>query len=185
MNFTGQGNHPCVDGFKNVLFQFARILLQQCVSVHQQFVVGNQVVQIHFVILGNDAVDEPAAGITAKVDDVAVGRGDDDKRVRAYVIRQAVIFLPVFLEHFFVPQFHAAHQLIGRFIPDDIRLDHQIVFPVPDVLRIHVIKVTFAERKIVQCVQNIGLAAAVIPHIAVNAGRKRNGNGGVILEILQ
>ena len=90
------------------------------------------------------------------------------------MVRQAGIFLLVALELLLLPPLHAAIDFLRRAVRRLVEaLYHEEIGRVQDVLRINGIARTLAEGQVVDGIQQIGLAHAVLAEEAVQLGRER------------
>ena len=160
-------------------------LLQQLVALVQCFLVLQQVVEIAFVGLRYDPVDELAPEVAAAHDDVLVLRRNNHQRYFPYVFSKSLIglFVPPHLLclTFFLDAGHRYHVLPYLVVA----MDGKEFLSAADVLAVDRIEKALAERQVVDGIQQVGLSDPVVAHQTVDVGTEVHIQFGIGLEIVQ
>lgn len=137
-------------------------LLEQGVALHQQFPVGDEMLQVLRIELRNDGIEETAPRVAHLIDDVAVVRRDHhggkepdmgtETRVLLLVGPHRLVPVPVGAAHLRVVLRLALHKL--TMYGEEVGIETHGI----DILGS---EIALAEREIVYRVQQVGLAAAV------------------------
>ena len=148
--------------------------LQQNIALCQGFVIADEGIQIFLVILRDDHIHEAPATVAAPGYQFDIGRRHHHQGDEADMVRQAAVLLLVALELLLLPALHAAIDFLRRTVRRLIEpLYHEEIGLVKDVLRVDGVARALTERQVVDGIQQIGLAHAVLPEKAVQLGRER------------
>lgn len=135
-------------------------IFQQCVALHQYFLIGDQMLEIVGVQLGEEGVQPFAAFFAAAKDDFGIVGGDDHRRKLPDMPGEAVVLLVV-EGHFLFPVFNGADNFSRLSLFLEIAFQPEAVGLVLGVLAFVAGKVTAGEAEVVDGVQQVGFAGAV------------------------
>ena len=161
------------------------VLLEQAVALFEGFVIEDEMFQIGVVELGNHRVEELAPQFAAPVNHFLVLRADHDKGDAPHVLGHAFVFLLVELERFSLPSLLDEVHLgfgIARFVQ---AIEGKVILSVADVVAVGRTEIALGKGKVMNRVQEVGLAAAVVAHKAVNPGAEVELGLGIVLEVAQ
>lgn len=170
---------------KRVFFKYMveRKILEQCIALAQYFLVLNEFLQIMRIELRNHAVDEFAPRFAAFGDQIDIGRGNDHKRDKPDVVGEFVVWLAVALEDFLLSFFEAAHDLLGTVFLFEGAIDDEKFLAVLDVLHRERIEIAFPVCQMIDRIEHIGLADAVLADKAIDLAVELEFGLGKILVI--
>ena len=156
-------------------------LLEEAVAHLEGFVVLQQMLQVAAVGLREDAVDEATAHVAAAGDDLLVGRRHHDEWQLANMFSQCLVRLlvPAHLLAFPAAEDAACH------VVAIVAVDGEEVVAHAYVLHVDGIKVAFAEREVVDGVEEVGLPRPVVADEAVDIAAEGNVGFGIVLEVGQ
>ena len=152
------------------------------IALIEYVMIGNKVFEIGVAELRNHTVQKTPPAVGRAIDQLLVLGRNHDKGNTAYVFREAIVFFLVGLQNFAPAAFIGAMNLKGSiFVPIRTVYGKEIV-AVPNVLLINAVKITLGKRQVVNGVEQIGFAAAVVAHKAVNLRTKFQFQFPVILK---
>ena len=155
-------------------FQVGLLLhLQQRVALKQGLVVAVERLDISVVVLRDYHIHQPPALLAATFDEQGVARRNEDKGYQPDVLRQSLILLLIALEVLLRAPFHSAidRGRICRVIIVE-PLQHEEVLIMADHLRVDARIGTMAERQVIDRIQQIGLAHAVVAYETIDLRRQ-------------
>ena len=166
-----QGNHLFINDLTKGGIHLATLkhLLQQRVALHQQFAVGNELLEVFAIELGDDSVEKFATHLATAIDDVAVIRGDHHHwELTDMGAKPLVLFLvcPHRLVSILVCATHL--RVILRLAVEKLPVNSEEIGI--EAHRKHILssKIAFAEGEIINSVEEIGFATAVFADNAVH-----------------
>ena len=161
-------------------------VLEQPVALGQHGVVAHDGRQIGAVELRDEAVEVAAPLVGRIADERRVGRRDNHHGDEPHVVRQPLVLLAVALEHLApLAGKGAGDQLGASGVGQVAPLDHEEICAVADALTVGHAERRLAHREVVDRLHDVGLAGAVVPHKAVDAGAEPELLLGNILEVEQ
>ena len=119
-------------------------------------------------MLRNGDIYKFSSRFAASVNQVVVARGDDDRRELAYVFRMSRICFVGMLEDFFAGALQGAAIVFYVVVSNTQTADRKEIFSRLYGVKIAVGKIALAKTEIVNCIENVCLANAVIAHKTVN-----------------
>ena len=161
------------------------VLLEQAVALFEGFVIEDEMFQIGVVELGNHRVEELAPQFAAPVNHFLVLRADHDKGDAPHVLGHSFVFLLVEFERFPLPSFLDEVHLgfgIAHFVQ---ATEGKVILAVADVVAVGRTEIALGEGKVMNRVQEVGLAAAVVAYKAVDPGAEVELGLGIVLEVAQ
>ena len=154
-------------------------LLEEAVALVEGFVVGDEVVEVVVVDLRDDTVGEAAAELAAAGDELLVVGRDHDQGQLADVLGEGFI-------QFLVPA-HLLGLPLTEGAADDVgaamAVDSEEVGAEAYVLAVGGVEIAFAEGEVVDGIEEVGLASAVVADEAVDVAAEPDVGLGVILEV--
>lgn len=160
-----------------------RKIFEQCVALGEDFLVLDELLQITRIELRDHAVDEFAPGFAAFGDQIDIGGRNHDQRNESDVIREFIIDFAVALEDFLLSFFKAAHDLLKAFLFLKFAVDHKKLLAVLDVLYRQRIEIAFAVRQMIDRIEHIGLADAVLADKTIDLCVERKIGFGEVLVV--
>ena len=162
-------------------------LLEQRIPLADKFLIVNQNVEVLFVELRNDHIEELSSQFAALVDEVAVNRRNHNERVLPDVVAQALVLLRVQLHHLASVALENAADFAGSavIVADIFAMDGKKIAVEADALMVVRRKITFAEREVMDGIQQIGLPAAVFTNHGVHLLCEIHRGFRVVLEVDQ
>lgn len=156
-------------------------LLEEMVALFKGLGVGDKMVEVLRVGLRNDTVDKLTTEVATSGDKALVVGGDHHQRNFPYVLSQRLV-------GFLVP----LHLLAGTPFEDAaghifsvVAMDGEEILSNFDVLTVDRIEIAFAEREVIDSVEEVGLAGAIVADEAVDVVAKRKVYLAVVLEVIQ
>ena len=166
------GRHHLLPHIHQFLLRF-HVRLEQRIPLHQRLVIPDQRLQILPVELRDHHIHKPPSLLTAPRNQPRVRRRHHHQRNQSDMVRQPRILLPVALELLLLSPLQSAVHLL-RF--PRIRLikplHHEELLPMQDILRVHRVHRTLAERQIIHRIQQIRLSHSVFADHTVQFRRK-------------
>ena len=146
-----------------------RLLLQKAVALQQRLVVAYQRVQVRLVELADHHVHELAPFLAAALQQHAVRRREQHDGQQPDVVAQSLVFLACTLERLSGVQLVAAADVLRLSIEFVLPVQHEELLAVRHHLAVGHAVERLAERQVIDGIQQVGLAHAVLPHQAVHA----------------
>ena len=145
-------------------------IFEQGVALKDNLLVGNELLQVFLVKLRDDHIEKSPPCLAALVDDVAVVRRYHDERVEPDVVAEAAVFFLVgFHRLAFAGLVGAADAGAVLLHPvDKIAVDGEKVGVEADGILVLGGKETLAEAEVVDGIEQVGFAAAVLTNNAVD-----------------
>lgn len=170
-NEIAQRNHLFVNDLADGSIHFAAFkhLLQQRVALHQQFAIGNELLEVFAIELGNDGVEELAAHLATAVDDVAVIRGDHHHRELPDMGAKSLVLFLIGPHRLMPVLVCAAHlRIVLRLAVVEFPMYGEKIGVKAHGKHILSSKIAFAEGEIINRVEEVGFATAVLADNAVH-----------------
>ena len=147
--------------------------LQQRIALEQRLVVAVERLDIGIVVLGDDHIHQLPALFASSLDEQGVAWRNEDEGYQSDMLRQPLVFLFVALEMLLRTPFHSAIDRGGiQGIIFVETFQHEEVLVVADDLGINGRIGAVAERQVIDGIQQIRLALAVMADKTVNLRRQ-------------
>ena len=130
-------------------------------------VIADQLIQIRVIELRDHAVKKLAAAFTSSFDKFGIVRSDQYDRNNPNVFAGFVQCFSVLVDQLFLACLEGTADFQWFFLDLKLPLDCKKVLTVRDVQRVAALHRTLGERQVVNGIEDIGFAAAVQPHEAV------------------
>ena len=173
--------HGTFDGLKEE--GVGGIVAQEFVALLEGVVVADEVVEIARVALTDNHVDEATAVFAGSGDEVRVGRGDEHSREEADVLAQPLILLAAALEGFAAATAKAHVHFLGGAASVIAALQEHEVLAAARHQRVLGAGEAAAEAEVIDGVEEVALAHAVVAEQAVELVGEGECSGGNILEV--
>ena len=149
--------------------------LQEAVSLGEYLVVLKEIAQVTGHGLAEYAIEKAAAFFAAVADEVGIVRGDEYHRKKADMVAQAVVMLFIGHENLALAALQAACDLNVLLVLVENAVDEEEVGGVADAERVLVVKCALGKGEEIDCVEQVGFAAAVLAHDTVHMFSKSEG----------
>lgn len=179
----GRGVHGQLYGVVEQMVDAA--VAQQAVALLEGGVVADEGVEIAVVALRDDHVHPPAAFFAGATDQVDVLRRGHDERECANVVAQAGVFLAGAAQALAAAACHAEGELFGHAAAHILGAGCGEVFAAAKQHGVGHSRKAFAEAQIVDGVEQVAFAHAVVAQEAVDLGREVERCFGYVLEVCQ
>ena len=145
-------------------------VFEQGVALKDNLLVGNELLQVFLVELRDNHVEEFPSCLAALVDDIAVVGRNHDERVEADVVAEAAVFFLVGFHRLAFAGFVGAADAGAVLLHpvDKIAVDGEKVGVEADGILVLGGKETLAEAEVIDGVEQVGFAAAVLANDAVD-----------------
>ena len=145
-------------------------ILQQGIALQDDFLVGNQLLEVFLVELWDDHVEELSAHLATLVDDVVVVGWYHDERVETDVVAETAVFFLVGFHRFAFAKLVSAADTGAVLLHTvhEVTVDGEKVGVEAYGILVLGGEEAFAEAEIVDGVEQIGFAAAIFAHNAVD-----------------
>ena len=159
------------------------MVAQQFVALLQGAGVANKVVEVDGIGLRDNLIHEPAALLAGAADQFLIGRSCHYQRKRAYVRTEAVVFLPLAFERFAFARHQPHRQLFVEPLAGVVAAQGYEIFAASHQRAVGEPGEAFAETQVIDRVEQIALAHAVVAQKTVDFRAEIEPGVGYILEV--
>lgn len=176
-------NQLLVKDIEYLILRCTAHLFEQSVALREDRVVAHNGTKIAAIELRKKGVEESTSLLGSVTDEHRVGRRDDHDGDQSHVVRQTVVLLSCALDALASATRERTDNLfvtlaVGR-VP---ALNHKELFAVANALSVGHSEGRLAHREVVDCVDDVGFACAVVTHQTVDVGRECE---ALLLDVLE
>jgi hypothetical protein len=156
---------------------------QEAVPLLEDLIVFDEALQVAAVQLGKEGIEESSALLTAAGDDLYVIGGDDNAGKAADMVGELLIGLVVQGKFLLAVLTQDAKYLVGLALLLKMPLDTEAGVAFTDILLVGFGEIALGEAEVIDRIEQVGLADAIIATNADDPVLELEGGLGIILEL--
>lgn len=141
--------------------------------------------EVFAVELRNNRVNPAATCLAALLDQLRIGRSDHHRWEAPNVIGEPVVRFFIAAKYLFDPAFHRTADFFLLIMAGKRALNEHVGFAVSDVLAVYGVEITLRVAEVMDCIEHVGFAAAVVPQQTIHLRSKGQIRPVVVFEMKQ